>query len=192
MRVTLSAAMCLCALASSLHGQYVVDSTLLLPKEDMRWWRDAKFGLFIHYGLYSVLGRGEWVMWDEQMDTAEYAKTRERFTCDRYDATQWVGIAKEAGCRYMVVTARHHDGFSLFDTQCGEYDARHSAANRDLIAEYLAAAHAAGMRTGIYYSPLDWRYPGFFFPEFYRTYLSIRGQAGEDPLLLDIRRRLGQ
>ena len=150
-------ALWLCAMGTTVHCQYVVDSTLLLSRHDMQWWRDAKFGLFIHYGLYSILGRGEWVMWEEQMDTAEYSKLRDKFACEKFDAAQWVDIAKHAGCKYMVVTARHHDGFCLFDTHFGDYDARHSAAKRDLIGEYVDAAHKAGMRTGIYYSPLDWR-----------------------------------
>ena len=156
-------------LVHASYSQYVVDTTLLLSKGDMQWWRDAKFGLFIHYGLYSVLGRGEWVMWNERMDTADYSPLRAEFRCGKFDAKQWVDIAKEAGCKYMVVTARHHDGFCLFDTKFGAYDARHSAARRDLISEYVEAAHQAGMRVGIYYSPLDWRYPGFFFPDLYRT-----------------------
>ena len=157
------------ALANTLQSQYVVDTTLLLPRDQMQWWRDAKFGLFIHFGLYAIPGRGEWVMWDEQIDTSEYSKLRDKFTCEKFDAAQWVDIAKQAGCKYMVVTARHHDGFCLFDTHFGNYDARHSAAKRDLIAEYVKAAQQAGMRTGIYYSPLDWRYPGFFLPDLYRT-----------------------
>ena len=157
------------ALANTLQSQYVADTTLLLPKNDMQWWRDAKFGLFIHYGLYAIPGRGEWVMWQERIDTAEYSRLRDEFTCEKFDAKQWVDIAKQAGCKYMVLTARHHDGFCLFDTKFGTYDARHSAAKRDLVAEYVNAAHDAGMRTGIYYSPLDWRYPGFFFPDLYRS-----------------------
>jgi alpha-L-fucosidase len=163
------AAFLLFALVNSLHSQYVADTTLLLPKNDMQWWRDAKFGLFIHFGLYSILGRGEWVMWNERMDTTNYSLLRQKFTCEKFDARQWVDIAKQAGCKYMVVTARHHDGFCLFDTKFGNYDSRNSAAGRDLIAEYVEAAHHAGIRTGIYYSPLDWRYPGFFFPDLYRT-----------------------
>ena len=157
------------ALATTSQSQYVVDTTLLLSKNDMQWWRDAKFGLFIHYGLYAIPGRGEWVMWNERIDTAEYSHLRDKFTCEKFDAKQWVDIAKQAGCKYMVLTARHHDGFCLFDTKFGSYDARHSAAKRDLVAEYVEAAHNAGMRTGIYYSPLDWRYPGFFFPDLYRS-----------------------
>ena len=135
----------------------------------MEWWRNAKFGLFIHFGLYSILGKGEWVMFEDQIDTAEYAKLMDKFDCRNFNAREWVEIAQSAGCRYMVVTARHHDGFSLFKTGFGNYDAPHSAAKEDLIAEYIGAAHRAGMRVGIYYSPLDWRYPGFFFPDLYRA-----------------------
>ncbi len=169
MRKFLIMGVCFIAMVAPLRGQYLADSTLLLPKNEMQWWRDAKFGLFIHYGLYSVLGKGEWAMWNERMDTAEYSTLRQKFTCDKLDAAQWVEIAKQAGCKYMVVTARHHDGFALFRTHFGDYDAIHSAAKRDIIGEYVEAAHNAGMRVGIYYSPLDWRYPGFFFPDLYRT-----------------------
>jgi alpha-L-fucosidase len=169
MRRLFIAVLSIFALANTSHGQYVVDTTLLLSKNDMQWWRDAKFGLFIHYGLYAIPGRGEWVMWHERMDTADYSPLRDKFTCEKFDAKQWVNIAKEGGCKYMVVTARHHDGFCLFDTHFGDYDAVQSAAHRDLIAEYVEAAHKAAMRTGIYYSPLDWRYPGYFLPDLYRT-----------------------
>jgi alpha-L-fucosidase len=167
---TLFLGLLLCvALCGSAHSQYIADSTLLLPQADMEWWRDAKFGLFIHYGLYAIPGRGEWVMWQERIDTADYGQLRAQFSCDKLDAREWVAIAQEAGCKYMVLTARHHDGFCLFDTKFGSYDARHSAAGRDIVREYVDAAHKAGMRTGIYYSPLDWRYPGFFFPDLYRS-----------------------
>jgi alpha-L-fucosidase len=169
MRRILISALFLFMLANTSHSQYVADSTLLLSESDMQWWRNARFGLFIHYGLYSILGRGEWVMFNERIDKDEYANLKDRFTCENFSAKQWVDVAKEAGCKYMVVTARHHDGFCLFDTHFGEFDAVNSAAKRDLIAEYVEAAHQAGMRVGIYYSPLDWRYPGFFFPDMYRT-----------------------
>jgi alpha-L-fucosidase len=169
MRRILISALFLFMLANTSHSQYVADSTLLLSENDMQWWRNAKFGLFIHFGLYSILGRGEWVMFNERIDTADYSLLRNRFTCKKFNAKEWIDIAKEAGCKYMVVTARHHDGFCLFDTKFGNYDVMNSAARKDLIAEYVKAAHQAGMRVGIYYSPLDWRYPGFFFPDLYRT-----------------------
>jgi alpha-L-fucosidase len=159
----------LTAIRSNVTGQSIADSLLLLPEEDMQWWRNAKFGLFIHYGLYSILGKGEWVMFIQRMDIDEYKNLKEQFSCEKFNADIWVDVAISAGCRYMVVTTRHHDGFCFFDTEFGDYDAVNSKAHRDLIAEYAEAAHRENMRLGFYYSPLDWRYPGFFFPDMYRT-----------------------
>jgi alpha-L-fucosidase len=152
---------------SRLFSQTVIDSSLLLSQQDMQWWRDSKFGLFIHFGLYSVLGEGEWAMFDKQMDTAEYGKLKESFIVSKFSGKNWVSVAKQAGCKYMVVTSRHHDGFSLFDTKFGNYSSMNSPVKKDLIKEYVDAAHDAGMKVGIYYSPLDWRYSGFFFPDLY-------------------------
>jgi alpha-L-fucosidase len=149
--------------------QEVIDSTLLLSNQDMQWWRNAKFGMFIHFGLYAIPGKGEWAMFSEPIDAVEYAKLKDQFTCEKFSGKDWVEAAQNAGCKYMVVTARHHDGFSIFDTKFGDYSSVHSAAKKDLIAEYAKAAHEANMKMGIYYSPLDWRYPGFFFPDMYRT-----------------------
>jgi len=164
-------------------GQVVVDSSLLLSQKDMQWWKDAKFGLFIHFGLYSVLGKGEWAMFDRRMDTSEYGKLRDSFTVSKFSGKNWVDVARQAGCRYMVVTSRHHDGFSLFNTSVGDYNSMNAPVKKDLIKEYVEAAHNAGMKVGIYYSPLDWRYPGFFFPDLYysnalemkkQTYTQVR------------------
>ena len=155
-------------IGQGMQGQ-VVDSTLLLSNQDMQWWRNAKFGLFIHYGLYSILGKGEWIMFKEPIDPVDYAKLKDLFSAEKFSGKHWVEVAQNAGCKYMVVTSRHHDGFCLFDTKFGDYDAVNSAAKRDLIAEYAKAAHEANIKMGIYYSPLDWRYPGFFFPDLYRS-----------------------
>lgn len=149
----------------------------------MKWWKDSKFGLFIHFGLYSVLGEGEWAMFNKQMDTSEYGKLKDSFTVSKFSGKSWVDVARQAGCKYMVVTSRHHDGFSLFNTSFGNYNSMNSPAKKDLIKEYTDAAHDAGMKVGIYYSPLDWRYPGFFFPDMYysnalemkkQTYTQVR------------------
>ena len=148
-------------------AQVVVDSSLLLSQKDLQWWKDAKFGLFIHFGLYSVLGQGEWAMFNNRMDTSEYGKLKDSFTVSKFSGKNWVDVAKQAGCRYMVVTSRHHDGFSLFNTSFGNYNSTNAPVKKDLIKEYVDAAHNAGMKAGIYYSPLDWRYPGFFFPDLY-------------------------
>lgn len=163
---------CTILLALLVHTQLfsqVIDSTLLLPDKDMQWWKDAKFGLFIHYGLYAVHGRGEWALFSDYMNVDEYAKLKDKFNYKQDAPKRWVEIAQKAGCQYMVVTARHHDGFSLFDTKFGDFDAVNSAAGRDIMKDYADAAHSKGMKMGFYYSPLDWRYPGFFFPDMYRA-----------------------
>jgi alpha-L-fucosidase len=138
-----------------------------LQEEDMKWFRDAKFGMFIHFGLYSMLGRGEWVMFKERINASEYAKLADKFTLESFDANQWARAAKEAGMKYMVLTARHHDGFSLFDSKVSSFNSVNSAAKRDIVAEYVEACRAEGLKVGLYYSPMDWRYPGYFFPEMY-------------------------
>jgi hypothetical protein len=79
------------------------------------WWRDAKFGLFIHWGLYAIPGRGEWVQWNEQIPVDEYAKLASQFTADKFDADAWAATAKAAGMKYTVMVTRHHDGFAMFD-----------------------------------------------------------------------------
>lgn len=132
------------------------------------WWRDAKFGLFLHWGLYSIPGRGEWVQWEEQIPVDEYAKLATQFHPDKFNPDEWAQIAKDAGMKYTVLTARHHDGFALFNDPGNPYTAPSSAAHRDLVADYVAAIRKAGLHVGLYYSPLDWRFPGFFFPDLYR------------------------
>lgn len=133
------------------------------------WWRDAKFGLFMHWGVYSIPGRGEWVQWDEQIPVGEYARLAQEFHPDKFDPDSWAAIAKAAGMKYTVLTARHHDGFALFDDPGSDFTAMKSAAHRDFVADYVKAVRSAGLRVGLYYSPLDWRFPGFFFPDIYRA-----------------------
>ncbi|MBZ5594323.1 MAG: alpha-L-fucosidase [Acidobacteriia bacterium] len=141
---------------------------LSLTPEDMKWWRDARFGMFIHWGIYSVLGHGEWAQWFEQIDVREYAKLAERFRPQAFDADAWAAAARDAGMKYMVLTARHHDGFCLFDSQVSDFTSVKTAARRDFVAEYVRACRKAGLGVGLYYSPLDWRFPGFFLPGIYR------------------------
>lgn len=132
------------------------------------WWRDAKFGMFIHWGLYSIPGRGEWVQWNEQIPVNEYAKLADHFNPTNFTPASWAELAKSAGAKYVVLTSRHHDGFALFADGTNQFTSVHSAAKRDFVAEYVKAVRRAGLRVGLYYSPLDWRFPGFFFPDLQR------------------------
>jgi alpha-L-fucosidase len=133
------------------------------------WWREAKFGLFMHWGVYSIPGRGEWVQWNEQIPVNQYAKLADQFHPDKFDPDAWAAIAAAAGMKYTVLTSRHHDGFALFDDPDSNFTAMKSAAHRDFVAEYVNAVRKAGLRVGLYYSPLDWRFPGFFFPDLYQA-----------------------
>ena len=137
-----------------------------LGEEDLAWWRDAKFGLFIHWGLYSILGRGEWVMHNEKIPAEEYRKLADQFNPKAFDADRWAQIAKDAGMRYMVMVARHHDGFALWDSPGSyqEFTSVKTAAQRDFVKEYVEACRKAGLRVGIYYSLMDWRFPATSSP----------------------------
>jgi alpha-L-fucosidase len=128
----------------------------------MKWWVEARFGMFIHWGVYAIPARGEWVMHHERIPKAEYARLADEFNPVKYDADEWVALAQEAGMRYMVLTTRHHDGFSLFDSKVSDYTSTKTAADRDLVGEYVDACKMAGMRVGFYYSLLDWRFPAYW------------------------------
>ena len=125
----------------------------------MKWWHEAKFGMFIHWGLYSVLGRHEWVMEVEGIPVAEYQKLAKQFTPKPNAARDWAKLARQAGMKYMVMTTKHHEGFCLFDTQYTQYCAPKQACGRDLVREYVEAARAEGLRFGFYHSLMDWHHP---------------------------------
>ncbi len=126
------------------------------------WFEEARFGMFIHWGLYSILGRGEWVMHIEQIPKEEYSQLAQKFNPKKFDAEKWVSLAKEAGMKYMVLTTRHHDGFSLFDSKVSDFTSVKTASKRDFVAEYVKACRKFGVKIGFYYSLLDWRYSAYF------------------------------
>ena len=126
-----------------------------------KWFREAKYGMFLHWGLYSVRGVNEWAFFKGMYTTDEYAKLAKGFTAANYDPSQWAQVAKEAGMKYMVLTTRHHDGFALFDSEVSDFTApKLSTSGRDLVAEYADAVRSAGLKVGFYFSPMDWRYKG--------------------------------
>ena len=125
----------------------------------MKWWKEARFGMFIHWGLYSVLGRHEWVMENEAIPVAEYEPLAKRFHPKPNGARDWARLAKAAGQRYMVMTTKHHEGFCNFATQTTDYNAAKQGPGRDLVREYVEAARGEGLRVGFYYSLMDWHHP---------------------------------
>ncbi|MCA8960011.1 MAG: alpha-L-fucosidase [Planctomycetes bacterium] len=133
------------------------------------WWREARFGLFIHWGLYSVLagevegepvgGVGEWIQHIGRIPKREYSKLLDRFDPVAFDADEWARIAKDAGMRYLVITTKHHDGFALFDSAVSDFDVMATPFHRDIMAELAAACRRHGLRIGWYHSILDWHHP---------------------------------
>ncbi len=126
------------------------------------WFRSERFGLFIHWGLYAIPALGEWVMSEKRMSAEEY---RQRyFHCfdpTDYNPREWARLAKKAGMRYAVLTAKHHDGFCLFDSALTDYKSTNTPAGRDLVREFLDAFRAEGIRVGLYFSLIDWSHPDF-------------------------------
>lgn len=140
---------------------------LNLPPEKVEWWRDEKFGMFIHWGLYSIPARGEWTMFNEKISADEYAKLADQFNPKSFNAEEWATIAKRAGMKYMVMVARHHDGFALWDSHSSyrHFTSMETASHRDFVSMYTEACRKAGLAVGLYYSPMDWRFPGYFDPK---------------------------
>ena len=124
------------------------------------WFSHDRFGLFVHFGLYSTLARHEWVMTHERTSAEDYAKNAEFFDPDRFDARALVRAAKQAGMGYAVLTAKHHEGFALFDTQLSEFSSM-TAVGRDIVAEFVQACREEGLRVGLYFSLIDWSHPDF-------------------------------
>ena len=128
---------------------------------DTAWFTRDRFGMFIHWGLYALPARHEWVKTRERMTDADYDRYFRRFDPDLFDPRDWARQAKAAGMRYAVLTAKHHDGFCLFDSQYTDYKATNTPAGRDLVREFTDAFRAEGLRVGFYYSLLDWHHPDF-------------------------------
>lgn len=129
----------------------------------VQWFRDAKLGMFVHWGVYSELGRGEWVMQNEGIPISEYENLAPRFNPTRFNAKEWVRLAKDSGIRYITITSKHHDGFAMFNSQLTDWDIVDRTPYRKDVLKLLAdECHKQGIKLFFYYSQLDWHHPDYF------------------------------
>ena len=137
-----------------------------MPSKEQRleWFKDAKLGIFIHWGLYGVNGIGEsWSMYHKAISWEDYIAQSEKFTAEKYDPEEWAKLFKKVGANYVVMTTKHHDGFALWDTKLSHLNAKeHSAAKRDLVGPFVDAVRSEGMKVGLYYSILDWSHKDYY------------------------------
>ena len=147
-------------LAIAVQGRDSVPAERLAAR---RWFSEAKFGLFIHWGVYSQLGAGEWVMHNRKIAVSEYEWLATTFNPTKFDAQAWVALAKRAGVHYITITSRHHDGFSMFKTTQSPYNiVDWTPFKRDPLKELAEACRAAGIKLFFYYSQLDWHHPDYW------------------------------
>ena len=130
-------------------------------KGDTAWFIRDRFGMFIHWGLYALPARHEWVKQREEITDERYAPYFSHFNPLRFDPERWADLARDAGMKYMVITSKHHDGFCLWDTDQGDYKATNTPWGKDLLTEVVAAFRSRGLKVGFYYSVIDWHHPDF-------------------------------
>ena len=142
--------------------------------EHMKWFVADRFGMFIHWGIYSVAARHEWVQSRERRATEEYGAYMNHFDPDLYDPVSWARDAKAAGMKYAILTSKHHDGFAMWDTATSDFKITNSPAKRDVLKEWVDAFRAEGLKIGFYYSVIDWHHEHY-------TLDSSHPQRDEDP-----------
>jgi len=135
------------------------ESVAATRSERIRWWQEARFGMFVHWGLYAQLGRHEWVMNRERIPVEEYEKLAATWKPKERPAREWAALAKQAGMKYMVMTTKHHEGFCLWDTAQTDYNAMKTGPGRDLVREFVQACREFDLKIGFYYSLMDWHHP---------------------------------
>ncbi len=139
--------------------------------EARRWFQDAKFGLFIHWGVYSVLGDGEWVMNNRKIPAADYEKLPAQFNPVEFDAKEWVSLVKAAGMKYITITSKHHDGFAMFDSKLTDWDiVDRTPYKKDVLKALAEECRTQGVKLFFYHSQLDWHHPDYY----------PRGNTGRD------------
>ncbi|MEV1004772.1 alpha-L-fucosidase [Nonomuraea sp. NPDC050202] len=144
------------------------------------WYTDARFGMFVHWGLYSMVGRGEWDRAVSQVPREDYAGLMKVFNPAAFDARAFVQVAADAGQKWITITSRHHDGFSMYDTRLSDFKITNSPFGRDPIAELAQACRDFGIKLGFYVSLVDWHHPGYRDPAGWQDYIGfLHGQVEE-------------
>src|SRR3979409_131946 len=135
-------------------------------KENLKsrqWFQDAKFGLFIHWGVYSVLGDGEWVMNNQHIPIKAYEKIASFFNPSQFNPAEWVQMVKDAGMKYITITSKHHDGFAMFDSKVSDYNiVKQTPYKKDPLKMLAEECHRQGIKLFFYYSQLDWHNPNYY------------------------------
>ena len=165
-----------------------MENSLEIILERTRWFRQARFGMFIHFGLYTIPGRGEWIRSNEKMTIEDYQPYFEAFNPTEFNAQNWAREAKNAGMKYVVLTAKHHDGFCLFDSKYTDYKITNTVFGRDLVKEFVEAVRAEGLRVGLYFSLLDWYHPDY--PKYADRHHPMRGNETFKGEVIDFERYL--
>lgn len=148
-------------------------------KPDAAWYVHDRFGMFIHWGLYSMPARHEWVRHHEEIKDEDYQIYFELFEPDMFRPEEWARAAREAGMKYFVITAKHHEGFCLWDSKYTDYKATNTPAGRDLLREVVDAFRAEGLKVGFYYSLLDWHHPDFTVDTCFGPYRNLSAEERE-------------
>jgi alpha-L-fucosidase len=174
MKMFMSVLLLFSALAVSLPGQTSLPQETEAQREArMKWWTDARFGMFIHWGLYALPARHEWVKNHEKMTNEQYQKYFDHFDPDLYNPTEWARLAKQAGMKYFVITTKHHEGFCLWDSKYTDYKATNTPYGKDLIKPMVEAFRAEGLHAGFYHSLLDWHHPDYPVDRFHPMFNNL-------------------
>ena len=169
---TVTALFCLLSLTASALGQGQsrgAQEPSMTHDERIAWWREARFGMFIHWGVYAVpagrwegkVGGGEWIMEHRHIPVSQYEPLAFQFTAAEYDPAQWAKVAREAGMKYIVITSKHHDGFALWDSKLSDWDVMRTPHKKDLLGPLAEATRNEGLRFGLYHSIMDWHHPDY-------------------------------
>src|SRR5579859_2881531 len=153
----------LAAVSSATQPSIAASAAPIKYSPQQEWFRNAGFGMFIHWGVYSVLGDGEWVMENHKMPIAEYEKIPPQFNPTEFNAAEWVALAKSAGAKYITITSKHHDGFAMFASKQSDWNiVDRTPYKKDPLKMLADECHKQGIKLFFYYSQLDWHNPNYF------------------------------